>query len=191
MTRSKRTILLAAVGVLGVVVVALLAVSTATAAGNGAGAQTFTEHTHQEHVVDFDYLPCSDPPIPGRITQTINSVFHATELTSGNGAGTFWITGTATGKVLFEPIDSELVGGPDDTLVPEDPNWEVIPGGTTYSGRFTVWFGENQNLQNHNGTFTFGVTALGSDGSRLRFHETAHFLITPNGVEFEFDKTSC
>ena len=186
MTIGRRSLALAALGVL---IAALFAVQSATAAG--AGAQSFTERTHKETIVEFDYLPCSDTPIPGRITQTINGVFHVTELTSGKGAGTFWLTGTFTGSFLFEPIDSELVDGPEDTLVPEDPNYEVIAGATTYSGRFTVWFGENGNLKNHNGTFTFSIRGVGSDGSRLMFHETAHFLLTPNGVEFEFDKIRC
>lgn len=190
MSRNRIAVFLAAAALL---IGALVAVPMAIAAG--AGAVTTTDHEHQSTNVSFDYVPCADPPIPGRLTTTENGVFHVTYLTSGKGAGTYWVTGTFTGTFLFEPIDSALVPidptDPESDLIPANPNYAVIPGATTYTGHFTVWFGANWNLKNANDTETFTVHGTGSDGSIIRFHETAHFLITPNGVEMSFDKVSC
>jgi hypothetical protein len=41
------------------------------------------------------------------------------------------------------------------------------------------------------GTQTFSVRLSGSDGSRISFHEVAHYTINALGVEFGFDKPSC
>jgi hypothetical protein len=54
------------------------------------------------------------------------------------------------------------------------------------------WFGENSNQKTFNGTFTFTVIATGSDGSTLKFHETAHITVNANDeVTVEFDRPSC
>lgn len=180
------------------VVAALLALfagataQQATAAGN---ATTFTDHFHNEHVVEFDYFVCDGETTPGRLTIDINGVFHVTELTNG----TVHVTVQSTGQLLFEPIDSELMvdptpdpTNPDETLVPVDPDWAVIPGATTYAGRYTRWFGFNGNAQNETGTFTFRVNARGSDGSTIKLNAVAHFSTNGGGeIKVAFDKLNC
>jgi hypothetical protein len=91
-------------------------------------------------------------------------------LTSGNGAGTDWFTGTIEGTFTFVPDDSSQ---------------------PTYTGHFATWFGENDNLQNGNDTETFAATASGSDGSILHIHEVAHVSVSATGVTVSFDKFSC
>ena len=65
------------------------------------------------------------------------------------------------------------------------------PSLPTFTGHFTQWFGENSNQQNFATTFTFTIIGTGSDGSSLKFHETAHFSATPQGATLEFDKPMC
>jgi hypothetical protein len=101
------------------------------------------------------------------ITTTFNSVFHITEFANG----TVHVTGTATGTFLIDTIDASK---PD------------------FSGHFTQWFGFNGNNQSATGTSTFTVVGKGTDGSRLRFHDTMHFTVNANGVvTIEFDKPTC
>lgn len=144
----------------------LLAVSNAFAAGAGAVSSTQTFHNQTD--VSSDVNPCTGDP--GTLTITYNGVMHVTELTGGIGAGTFWATGTQTGTFTFVP---------DDASKP------------SYTGHFTVWFGDNNNLRNGSETETFTVHGIGSDGSVLQFHETAHMSVNANGVTFSFDKASC
>jgi len=55
-----------------------------------------------------------------------------------------------------------------------------------------MWDGFNGNNNNAASTFTFTVNAKGTDGSHLRFHETAHFTANANGdVTVEFDRPTC
>jgi hypothetical protein len=91
-------------------------------------------------------------------------------LTSGQGAGTFWATGTQTGNF---------------TLVLDDPTQP------TYTGHFTVWFGDNDNLHNGTETATFNVHGTGSDGSTLSVHETEHPSVSASGATLAFDKLAC
>jgi hypothetical protein len=101
------------------------------------------------------------------ITTTFNSVFHITEFANG----TVHVTGTATGRFLLDTIDASK---PD------------------FSGHFTQWFGFNGNNRSAAGTSTFTVVGKGTDGSRLRFHDTMHFTVNANGVvTVEFDKPTC
>ena len=124
-----------------------------------------TDHTKKAIDTFIDVNPCTGDA--AEITTIANSVFHITEFANG----TFHVTGTATGKAFIDTLDPTL---PD------------------YSGHFTQWFGENLNTKSHEGSFTFSVHAKGTDGSRLHFHETAHFTINANGdVTVEFDKVSC
>lgn len=109
--------------------------------------------------------PCTGAP--GTVTVTYNAIFHITTLPNG----TYHVTGTQTGRFRF---------------VPDDPS---LP---TYTGRFTIWFGENSNQKNFTGTFTFSGTGKGSDGSRLRFSAVAHISVNANGtVTAEFDRFRC
>lgn len=112
-----------------------------------------------------DVNPCTGDP--AEITVVFNSVFHITEFANG----TVHVTGTTTGTFTLDTLDAAK---PD------------------FSGRFTEWFGFNGNTKSVNGTFTFSVTGKGSDGSRLRFHDVAHFTLNANGVPtVEFDRPSC
>jgi hypothetical protein len=99
-------------------------------------------------------------------TSTVSGVIHLTLLANG----TYHITGTFRGTFEF---------------VPDDP---TLP---TYTGRFTQWFGENSNNQNFAATFTFTLHGTGTDGSKLKFHETAHFSVSATGVLVTFDKLRC
>jgi hypothetical protein len=90
---------------------------------------------------------------------------------NGDPIPPYHITGTFTGTV---------------TVVPQDPS---LP---TFTGHFATWFGENSNQKTFNDTDTFTVILTGSDGSTLKFHETAHITVNANGeVTVEFDKPSC
>ena len=62
----------------------------------------------------------------------------------------------------------------------------------TFTGHFTVWFGDNDNLRNGTETFTFSVHGVGSDGSVINVHEVAHVTFDANGdPKIEFDKLAC
>jgi hypothetical protein len=134
----------------------------------GAGAQSFTETVKNFTEVSTDSNPCTGDL--GTLTQTYNGVFHVTELTSGIGAGTFWATGTLTGTFSFVPFDSSK---------------------PSYTGRFTTWFGDNDNLRNDAETEILHIRGIGSDGSVLSFHEVAHLNVSASGITVSFDKPSC
>jgi hypothetical protein len=101
---------------------------------------------------------CSGAVVPIEIDA--KGVVHSTEFDDGRFHFTFTETGT------FSAVDA----------------------GVTYTGRFTVWAGENSNTKNFNGTFTFSARGRGDDGSRLLLKGVAHFSVNANGdVTSEFD----
>ncbi len=138
------------------------------AAANGAGAVSFTQTFHNA----TDSFPSPNPctGVSGTVTVIYNGVFHVTMLTSGIGAGTFWATGTQTGTFTFAPDD---------------------PAQPTFAGRFTAWFGDNNNLRNGSETSTFSIRGTGSDGSTLNFHEVMHASVSASGAVNTFDKPTC
>jgi len=150
------------------VVVALLLLAAPSAFAEGAGAISYTQTFKNVTEVFYDVNPCSGAP--ATITITYNGVFHVTQLTSGQGAGTFWATGTQTGNF---------------TLVPDDP------AQPTYTGHFAAWFGDNDNLHNGTETSTFNVHGTGSDGSTLSFRATEHMSVSASGITLAFDKLAC
>jgi hypothetical protein len=160
---AKRLILAALVLCAG-----LVPASGAVAAGAGAGAVSFTQTFKNVTEVSTDVNPCTGAP--GTLTLTYNGVFHVTQLTSGIGAGTFWATGTQTGTFTFVPFDASQ---------------------PTYTGRFTAWFGDNDNLRNDAETSTLRVRGIGSDGSVLRFHVVEHMSVSASGVTLTFEKPTC
>jgi hypothetical protein len=93
----------------------------------------------------------------------ITITYNAVELANG----TYHVTGTLTGT------------------------FTAVADGVTYTGRFTQWFGENENSRNSEGTVTFSVRGTGADGSRITFSEVFHYTITATGVETAFDKPLC
>jgi hypothetical protein len=152
-----------------------------TAGSAQAAPVTLTFHEKNEVETFHDVFPClGQGGAPATITTTENGVFHVTAAgiddqgTPDPGDDTFippsHVTGTFTGTFL---------------AVPDDPS---LP---TFTGHFTQWFGENSNNQNVAATFTFTIIGTGSDGSVIKFHETAHFSATPQGATLEFDEPRC
>lgn len=147
---------------------AMMVVTAPRSAAAGAGAISFTQNFHNVTETDASNNPCTG--VSGTLTLTYNGVFHVTVLTSGQGAGTSWATGTLTGGFSFVP---------DDAAQP------------SYTGHFTTWFGDNNNLQNGSETSTLNLHGTGSDGSTLTFHDVAHMSVSASGVTISFDKASC
>ena len=128
-----------------------------------SGAETFTQTFHNFTEPLEDVSACTGEPISGTITY--NGVIHST-LTPNGG---FHVTGTFTGD--FEG---------------------VLPDGTTASGHFTTWFGDNFNTKNENHTFTFTVHGSTLDGEDFQWHITAHLSTNAQGeVVVDFFKLNC
>jgi len=128
-----------------------LALSAVPAAAAGAGAVSETIHLDNEPFAMPGALVCTEPLIVGDISGTQTGVIHVTFLTSGIGAGTFWLTGTLRG------------------------DFTLVTATTTYTGTFVVWFGENGNLRNQANTFTLNVKLTAPDGTTTSVHQVAHF----------------
>ena len=139
--------------------------STSVALAGGNGAQTFTQHDHGLTMVIHDVNPCTGAP--ATITLVVNDVFHGTINKTGS-----WFTGTLTGTFSFVPVD---------------------PSQPSYTGRFTTWFGDENNLHNDVEHSTFNLHhGVGSDGSILRVHDNAQATMNANGViTVSFDKFVC
>ncbi len=151
-----------------IVVVLALGALAPSALAAGAGAQSYTQ-TFKDATFSFPMPnPCTG--VDGLLTVTYNGVMHSTVLTSGQGAGTYWVTGTLAGTLAFVPAD---------------------PSQPSYSGHFAAWFGDNNNLQNGAETSTFNIRAVGTDGSILNFHDVTHVNTTASGMTFFFDKPIC
>ena len=90
-----------------------------------------TETIHEEFDTTEFDTVCSGAVVPIHVTG--KSVFHITEFDDGR----YHLTGTQVGR--FTTTDA----------------------GVTYTGRFTIWFGENSNTKSFNGTFTFSATGKG------------------------------
>lgn len=146
--------------------IGVLLMLAATASAGGNGAQTFTQI--DKNVVEVDpgnQNPCSGAV--GLLTLTYSDAFHGTTLANG----TSWFTGTITGSLSFVP---------DDASNP------------SYTGHFTQWFGDDNNLKNGVENGTFNVTALGSDGSHLLYHENDQAATNANGIiTVTFDHAFC
>lgn len=148
----------------------LLAVTVATlaftaSAAGGPPVVNVTDVTKNGTDTFVDVNPCTGDPAV--ITIRFNAIFHITIFANG----TVHVTETTTGTFLLDTID------------PTKPD---------FSGHFTQWDGFNGNNRNATGTFTFTINGKGTDGSTLRFHETAHFTVNANGeVTVEFDKPTC
>ena len=128
-----------------------------------AGARATTETIHITNVTESnpDANPCSG--VPGTFSQTYSGVLHSTVLPNG----TSWFTGTIHGTATFVPND------------PTQP---------TYTGKFTAWFGDENNLKNGVETETFRIRVQGTDGSVIMEHEVAHLGTSASGLTFSFDK---
>jgi len=152
----------AACGAVAATSVLLLGAASASADGNGA--TTFTDNEHGVVGVFHDMNPCTQDP--GTVSDVENQIFHGTINKTGS-----WFTGTIEGKFTFTP---------DDTSKP------------SYTGHFSTWFGDENNLRNGVEHSTFNVNATGSDGSHLQFHDNAQATVNANGtVTVSFDHMSC
>lgn len=123
-----------------------------------------TTTTVEKNLVDTfeDVIPsCEEGGPLYSITTTGNLIEHETVFEDGRVHATF----TQTGTVVAEPLEAGL---------------------PSYTGRFTVWGGFNQNGKTVNGTFTLTVHLTGSDGSTVRIHQTDHFNTQPDGSVNEF-----
>lgn len=139
---------------------------TPTARGNGTATCTVTVKDAQEVIPpgpEEGVNPCTGAL--ATIAITYNGVFHVAVNKNG-----LWATGTSTGTFVLTPVD------------PTQPS---------YTGHFTMWFGDSDNRQNEVEHFTFTVHGIGSDGSRLTFHETAHMSVSASGITLSFDKPRC
>ncbi len=165
----KRASLFAAVASVAIgTMLAFTVASASRAAAAGAGAVSYTQ-TYNNTTDSFaSPNPCTG--VSGAVTETYNGVFHVTKLTSGQGAGTLWATGTFTGNFVFTP---------DNVTQP------------SYTGYFTTWFGDNNNLHNGTETETMSIHGTGSDGSTLQFHEVAHMSVSATGTTIFFDRPTC
>ena len=128
-----------------------LALSAVPASAAGAGAVSETIHLDNAPFAMPGALLCTDPLIVGNLSGTESGVIHTTVLTSGIGAGTFWVTGTLRGQIT------------------------LVTATTTYTGTFVVWFGDNNNLRNEANTFTLNVKLTAPDGTTTSVHQVAHF----------------
>jgi hypothetical protein len=150
----------------------LLIVSLMTVGLLSIGAPAFaappeTETTVQKNLVEtfVDIVPTSNCVEEGplyTITTTTNLVEHSTVFADGREHDTF----TQTGTFVAVPL--------------EDPS---LP---SYTGKVTIWGGFNANGTTVNGTFTFNLSATGSDGSTINTHEVDHFNVRPDGTVNEF-----
>ena len=144
---------------------AVLAVSLVAVFGPAMASAGPTEtetNTGKRTETFVDIVPtCSETGAAYEITIEYNFVEHMT--LQENGAHfTFTNTGTFTAVAL-------------------DPNEPDA------SGRFTQWGGFNENPGGAvNGTFTFNVRGSFEDGTKISFHLTDHFNVTPTGAEFFF-----
>jgi len=141
--------------------VAVLAVS-----GVAAASPPDTETTTVKDTDTFvDVVPfCEEGGPLYEITIDYNLVEHST--VSADGAH---FTFTQTGTFVAVALEA---------------------GQLDASGRFTQWGGFNENPGGAvNGTFTFSVRGSFEDGTRINFHLTDHFNVTPTGAEFFF--TQC
>jgi hypothetical protein len=134
--------------------------------GGTAVAAPVTETNTAKGLVEtfVDVVPSCEGGGPlYTITTTSNAIEHITAFGDGRSHETF----TESGTFVAVPLDD--------------------PGLPSYTGKFTVWGGFNQNSESVvNGTFTFDVRGTGSDGSTFMNSSVEHFNTRPDGSVNEF-----
>ena len=149
---------------IGRIAAVLLTALLVMTGGSALASPPTTETHHEKGLVEtfIDVLPSCEGGGPRyEITTSSNFVLHETIFADGRVHATF----TQTGTFVAEPRRSNL---------------------PSYTGKFTIWGGFNQNGKSVNGTFTFNVRGTGSDGSTFRNHVTEHFNERPDGSVNEF-----
>lgn len=140
----------------------LLALAALPASAGGQGATAFTDIQHDVVMTFANPNPCTGDP--GTVTTIENQVFHGTVNKTGSS-----FTGTSEGTFSY---------------VPDDPTKP------SFTGHFATWFGDN--LRRGVEVSTFNVTGVGSDGSRLEFHDNTRATLNPDGtVTVTFDHATC
>jgi hypothetical protein len=145
--------------------VVLITAFMALVAGPAYAASPTTETNHAKGLVEtfVDVVPTCEGGGPlYTITTTSNLVEHETLFDDGRVHDTF----TQTGTFSAVPLD--------------DPS---LP---SYTGKFTVWGGFNDNGSTVNGTFTFNVRGTGSNGSTFSNSNVEHFNVRRSGTVHEF-----
>jgi hypothetical protein len=154
---------------IGVIAVAFTTLGAVPALGNGAGTETFTEHQHEITLMESTKTnPCTGE-LGTLLAVAKNFKFHITTQADGNS----WVTGTANGEASFTPTE---------------------PGGVSYSGHFTQWFGGAENNKNEVGHDTGTFALKGTDGSTVHVHFRDHFSTNAKGevkVETEVKEFRC
>ena len=149
-----------------ILTVSLMTVGLLSIGAPAFAAPTETETTVQKNLVetfvDVATANCFEEGALYTVTTTTNLVEHETIFDDGRVHATF----TQTGTFVAVPFD-------DPTL-------------PSYTGKVTVWGGFNANGTTVNGTFTFNLSATGSDGSTINTHQVAHFNVRPDGTVNEF-----
>jgi hypothetical protein len=141
-------------GLTFVAVTAAVSVASMTVGASPPETETVTGKATETFV---DVGPSCDDGQLFEITIDYNFVEHST--ISEDGAH---FTFTQTGRFVAVALD---------------------PAGQDASGRFTQWGGFNENPSGAvNGTFTFSVRGTFDDGTRINFHFTDHFNVTPSGA---------
>jgi hypothetical protein len=145
---------------------ALMTVGLLSIGAPAFAAPPETETTVQKNLVetfvDVATANCFEEGALYTVTTTTNLVEHETTFDDGRVHATF----TQTGTFVAVPLD-------DPTL-------------PSYTGKVTVWGGFNANGTTVNGTFTFNLSATGSDGSTINLHQVDHFNVRPDGTVNEF-----
>ena len=145
--------------VFGAVPAALLAVFAIVAPAGAASAATggATEVNQQLHLTQpFNNVnPCTGDILLG--TETSNIQSHETIQPDG----------TATKGTMHEV----------DNFSATDP-----ATGVTFNGTASAWDGFNLNRQAQEEGFTFNITATGSDGSTVTYHENAQITMNADGT---------
>ncbi len=132
---------------------------------SSATAETTTTIEHQKRATEtfVDELPCVGE---ARITITHNTLYRSTE-----NKNSFSETFQSSGKFVANPTEDGL---------------------PTYAGRFSQHGSSNvRDGDARSETFTFTVVGRTEDGTRLRFHVTAHITATKNRMVVEFERAKC
>jgi hypothetical protein len=148
---------------IGVLAAGLMTVFTAGTAA--AAPETTTTNAHGLVDTFVDVVPTCDNSAPAlyTITTTSNAVEHDTVFADGRVHATFTQAGTFVAVPLVDPS---------------------LP---SYTGHFATWGGFNQNSDSVvNGTDTFSVHGIGSDGSTFSVQQMEHFNTRPDGSVNEF-----
>jgi hypothetical protein len=137
-------------------VLAVVSIGAASAFAEGAGTETMTEHAHEVPLIEKTVTNKCTGEEGTLLGVARNFKIHATTQADGNT----WVTGTGNGSLTFTPVN---------------------PGGVTYSGHFTQWFGESLNNKNKVEHATGTFVLRGTDGSTVHIHMVFHLSTNANG----------